>query len=537
MQSGRTGVAMKWALPRLLVLFAAGVALRVVSLNTRSFWLDETTAVRQATWSIPRMLAWMSNNVHPPLFHTLLHYWIVAFGSSEVAVRSFALAWGIAAIPLAYWAGSVVYDRRVGVFSAGLLSLAPFFIWYSQEARMYTMMLVFALVSIGALWHAIQSNRAGWWAVYAIAITAGVMTQYFFAFLVASQAAYVWFGYVPSRLTYARTAGTSRFQWTRPWTLASDAPAVVGWIASILVVAVPLAWWVPQVLRHRELLRGVSGPFNYGWSPPTFGMHFNEQILVPVEWLFGFHSTMTMRNLVAMWPLLITAAFVIGGLSRRARSNTTYLLVTGFGGAAAISLLGFWQPILEARYFTAVGAPIVLLAGRLLAGLRPRAVSVVTACALVISAVAWIDQSYNPSSIVKWDNRAAMGIVADGYRDGDAVLLIPYFVSSITQYYLPPEIYARVEKVPSFDRFGKVRNTPSQLAEDLRRQVGLSRRVWVIATWQETPRIALDRKNTGEWLTEHGYRQVSDHRLRQIRVSLYEGTPDQEFFEPGGQTP
>ncbi|HEX9093515.1 MAG TPA: glycosyltransferase family 39 protein, partial [Coriobacteriia bacterium] len=268
-------------------LTLVGAALRLGTLNTRSFWLDETTAVRQASWSIDVMLAWMAHNVHPPLFHTLLHYWIVEFGRSEVVVRIFAVTWGIAAIPLAYWAARALYDRRVALLAAAIVALSPCFIWYAQEARMYTMMLVFALLSTGAMWRALDRRRAWWWLPYALATGAGLMTQYFFGFLVLGQACYILLGREHRR--------------ARP---------VLGWAASLVVASLPLLWWLPKVFAHPELLRGATGAFNYGGTPPAVGVHFNELILVPVQWAFGFHSEIATRDLVAMWPLLITLVFL-----------------------------------------------------------------------------------------------------------------------------------------------------------------------------------------------------------------------------------
>ena len=84
--------------------------------------------------------------------------------------------------------------------------------------------------------------------------------------------------------------------------------------------------------------------------------------------------------------------------------------------------------------------------------------------------------------------------------------------------------------VPSFDAQGQPRNTPAALAEDLTRQVGPSRRVWVVATWQDVPRIALDRQLTSEWLSANGYHLIEDRQMRQIRVALYEATTAPGFF-------
>ncbi len=526
-----------WSLFWLLLIFGVGTALRVISLNNRSFWLDEATSVRQASWSLQEMFAWMAHNVHPPLFHTLLHYWIAYFGSSEVSVRSYALLWGLAAIPLAYWVGASLFDRRTGLFSAAILAFSPYFIWYSQEARMYTMLLVFALASTGALWKALRGRHFRWWALYALAVGAGLVTQYFFVFLLAGHLFYYLLYEVPEAWAAARAAGSSRSPWN-PLRWFADVPTLGPLLASLVVAAIPLALWLPYVFQHPELLRGVSGAFNYGGEPPRVGLHFDSQALVLAEWLFGFHSSGVMRSIVASWPLLVTASFIAGGLARKAPPAMRFLLLTAATGVAAISLLGVWQPIvLEVRYFMPVSAPLVIVLAKGLSKMRRGPLFTVAAIALLIAGVAWTDQSYNPDSVVKWDNRAAMGIVADGYRPGDAVLLLPYFVTSVPQYYLPPDVYAQVEPLPKFNRFGRERNRPAQLAEDLDRIVGFAPRVWVIATWQETPQIALDRQHTDEWLLSEGYRATQDHRLHKIRVTLYEGERESNFFQGGGVSP
>ncbi len=88
---------------------------------------------------------------HPPLFHVLMNLWISWFGVGETAIRSFALVFGVLSIPLAYWVGRVAYDRLVGLIAATIITFSPFNIWYSQEARMYTMLMFFALALGGVL--------------------------------------------------------------------------------------------------------------------------------------------------------------------------------------------------------------------------------------------------------------------------------------------------------------------------------------------------------------------------------------------------
>lgn len=529
-RSGEESGSYAWYVAGLTV---AGAVLRLSTIGTRSFWLDEATTVRQASLTLPALIARMADNVHPPFFHILMHFWIRVFGTSEVAVRMFAAVWGIGAIPLAYWAGKMLYDRRAGLVTAGVVTFGQFFIWYSQEARMYTMMLVFALASTASMWRALRDNRFGWWAAYALSTAFGVMTQYFFSVLVLTQGVY-FLGFCVSRLRTRVAAGGLRFRWARPWRLVRDVPQLIGYAGSLMVTAVPFLWWLPMVLSHPELFNAASGPANYGWAPPKLGIHFNELILVSVEAVLGFHAHLTMRDLVSMWPLLLTVAVLSVGYAKRATGVTAYLLVTGVGGVVVMALLGQWQPIVVSRYFTAVLVPVTLLAGHFLASLKPVAFKPVVAILLVASLAGWVDQSFNPNNEIKWDNREAMAIVRRGWEPGDVILLIPYFVSSIPEYYLTPEQYATVVRVPEFGANGRVRNSTKELDEDLTTEVGNATRVWVVATWQDTPRIVQDKRNTVKWLRDHGYELQSQDDLRQIEVSLYE-RPTGRFLLPEEQ--
>ncbi|MBI5230607.1 MAG: glycosyltransferase family 39 protein [Coriobacteriales bacterium] len=528
--AAHTRIGTKAAVLSVLGLTLFGAFLRIVSITSRSFWLDEATAVRQASRPIKLMLELMSFNVHPPLFHALLHYWIQVFGRSEVAVRAFPTMFGIAAVPLAYWVGATIYDRRVGLISCGIMAISPFYIWYSQEARMYAMLLVFALVSIGAIWKAIDTGHFGWWALYSLATALGLMTQYFFIFLVVGQSLYFLLFVIVKEEQAADAEGTKRLSWKRPWAVVQDVPESVGWLASLLFAAVPLAWWLPNVLIHKALLGKVSEPLNYGWEAPRVGINFNELMLVPVEMVTGFHSQIATRDLVAMWPLLISFALLFVGWAHRVSSRTWFLILSGVTGATIMAALGQWQPILDARYFIAATAPLVFLLARFLTEFKPPVFNLLLVVLVVGSLFGWADQSYNPSSIVKWQNREAMNVVAEGYRPGDVILLSPHFTSSIAEYYLPPDAYSTIIRVPGFDAEGRLRNLPSQLAEDLDRKVGPARRVWLISTWEDTPRIALDRRNTARWLTGAGYVLKKEWRFFRIRVALYEGTPKRKFF-------
>ena len=53
---------------------------------------------------------------------------------------------GTLLIPLLYALGRDLWDRRTGLVAALLGTVAPFLIWYSQEARMYGLFLLIEAV-------------------------------------------------------------------------------------------------------------------------------------------------------------------------------------------------------------------------------------------------------------------------------------------------------------------------------------------------------------------------------------------------------
>src|SRR5439155_62601 len=71
-----------------------------------------------------------------------------------------------------------MFDRRTGLVAAALGAVAPILVWYSQEARMYAQLALLGLIAIWALYRALESTKARYWAIYALAAAAMVWTQY-----------------------------------------------------------------------------------------------------------------------------------------------------------------------------------------------------------------------------------------------------------------------------------------------------------------------------------------------------------------------
>ena len=83
-----------------------GLLLRVYGLNDESLWLDEAISADVGMLPINELFDFVkSRDVHPPLYYILLHYWILLFGNSEVALRLPSVLFSTASIPLFYFFG------------------------------------------------------------------------------------------------------------------------------------------------------------------------------------------------------------------------------------------------------------------------------------------------------------------------------------------------------------------------------------------------------------------------------------------------
>ena len=132
----------------LLAVLALAAFLRLFALGSESLWLDEAMSVsssKTSLWSIAQTTA--SQDVHPPLYYFILHFWMLLFGQTETAIRSLSACLGIVSVFLMYKVGQELFDRKTGLIAGFLMAISAFAIAYSQEARPYALMLMLTLLS------------------------------------------------------------------------------------------------------------------------------------------------------------------------------------------------------------------------------------------------------------------------------------------------------------------------------------------------------------------------------------------------------
>lgn len=161
----------------LVIALLSALCLRLLLLGSKSLWLDEawglsvTKAGQKALW------AGTSENHHPPLFHLLSGYWI-KLGESEFKLRLLSAIFGAVSVLLIYQLGKDIGGKKVALSGTWLSALSPLLIWYSQEARSYSLIIFMGLAVTVASVKLFLKPNIGWWLLFVVAMTAALYTHY-----------------------------------------------------------------------------------------------------------------------------------------------------------------------------------------------------------------------------------------------------------------------------------------------------------------------------------------------------------------------
>jgi len=186
------------------VITLLALTLRLYRLGAQSLWYDEGVSVYLARMSLPQLTAWTADDIQPPLYYYLLHFWLPLFGpsSSEFVVRFPSLFFGVLTVPLMYKMGRHLFGAKAGLLAASLAAISPLHLWYSQETRMYTMLTFLCLLSSYLLLKVLKRKASPYlegsllkgsllWLAFAGANVAAAYTHYFAFFMMAFQGIYL----------------------------------------------------------------------------------------------------------------------------------------------------------------------------------------------------------------------------------------------------------------------------------------------------------------------------------------------------------
>lgn len=166
------------------VAFALGwiaLLLHLWHIDLQPLWLDEAMSAHIA--HEPNGLAFIHNT--PPLYFWLLRGWTDWFGVDAAGMRSLSAVAGAGFVWASFYAARCMIGNTAALLAAGFALASPIHIYYSQEARAYSLLLFALMLAVWMLWRLAERPRIGVWLLVVLASSAALYTHYLASILLA----------------------------------------------------------------------------------------------------------------------------------------------------------------------------------------------------------------------------------------------------------------------------------------------------------------------------------------------------------------
>jgi 4-amino-4-deoxy-L-arabinose transferase-like glycosyltransferase len=447
----------------LITLLAA--ALRFYRLGEWSFWIDELYSIRRAltqTEFAEAVARW------PPVTTLLIGATLRLLGVTEWSARLVPAVIGILTIPILYLPIRRVWNVRVALIASLLVALSPWHLFWSQNARYYTaLMLLCALASL-AVFVAFEKNRP--WLIAA----------FYLLLVVAFRERYLALLMVPGVLLYLLLLVVLRFERPPGFHFCMLALLSLGGGGLLLYDAY-------------SLLR-----FGYSQILAVANLEYVEPVSDPARLAFSIASTIGLS--------LAALAFFAGVQSIREKNRAGLFLV--LSATVPVLVLMAVNPFIftRVRYAFLTLPHWILLASLAVTQLHRLARPAQTMLAVGVLAALLVDAAgahllyYRVNNGNRLDWKGAFGLVRERIRDTDVVVS---WWPDFGPYYVGREV------VPWRDL------SPEDVVESGRRHwfVLDSETIW------GNPRMKAWVENDGELIDVRYLRTATDESLR---VYLYE---------------
>jgi len=170
----------------LAMILAVAIALRAYGLNS-CLWYDEVvTLVEFVRLPIHQLITTYADQNNHPLFSLMAHISVQLFGESAWTLRLPALLFGLASLWALFLLGRVVTDKREAILATILMAVSYHHVWFSQNARGYTGLLFWGLLSTWLFMKGSRKNTLSIWIAYAASVALGMYTHLTTIFILAS---------------------------------------------------------------------------------------------------------------------------------------------------------------------------------------------------------------------------------------------------------------------------------------------------------------------------------------------------------------
>ena len=305
------------------IILILATFLRLININ-QSLWLDEAINVLGAKengfWDL--ITKYAIGDFHPPGFFALLWIWEKIGGIGEIWVRLPSVIFGVLTVWVVYLLGKEMFSRKVGVLGALFLTLAPLHIYYSQEARMYSLACLSSALSFYSFYKLLNKDKGNWQDLgkYTLGNILVLYSDYLVYLIFPAQFIF---------LIFFKRGKIKNF--------------LFSWFISFIAF-LPWAFIFPKQLAAGTYAAALLP----GWASIVGGTSFKELFLIPVKTFFGKISLENkyLYGLVASLVSLLYGFIILLGLKKLDQATKLLILwiVVPIGLSFTIS---FFIPVLS----------------------------------------------------------------------------------------------------------------------------------------------------------------------------------------------
>ena len=257
----------------LAAIFIFAVISHSISINS-GLWIDEVfTLVNYVRLDLGQILSNFYDDNQHMLYSALAQISVNYFGETAFAVRLPALLFGLGSILAIASLSRYVFGDKEGLYAAALLAVSYHHIWYSQNARGYTILLFGSIVATECMLRGLESKKWRYWIAYAAVISMAAWAH-LTAVFVALAHAIVFMGLIVIQCKksaqqynfWQPIAGFMLAAWFTLHIYAIAIPQMIDFFSlpTINISAPPVAWRNPLWLIN-EIIKNLGISIAVGW--------------------------------------------------------------------------------------------------------------------------------------------------------------------------------------------------------------------------------------------------------------------------------
>jgi mannosyltransferase len=171
----------------LVAILTAATLLRFYRLNS-GLWFDEiVTYIKYAQLPFLTIVTTFDSENQHFLYSILAHLSLLIFGDSNWALRLPAVFFGVASIWALFLFGREIRNDTEALLASALLTFSYHHVWFSQNARGYSGLLFWSLLSSWLFTRGLRENKIKTWVFFGISAALGVYTHLTMVFMIIGQ--------------------------------------------------------------------------------------------------------------------------------------------------------------------------------------------------------------------------------------------------------------------------------------------------------------------------------------------------------------